>query len=144
VLRARGVYAALCVRSNRILQAGEPPIADYLREDAPFAVGTDSLASSPSLDLLEEAAVLRDLARSQGYLEADLDRRILTAATLGGAEAMGLADVGRLAPGARADLAVFEPAGASGDPYGALLTAAAAGAHRCLATVLGGIIVHRG
>ena len=32
LLRTRGVYAALCVRSNRILQSGEPPIAAYLAE----------------------------------------------------------------------------------------------------------------
>jgi aminodeoxyfutalosine deaminase len=165
LMRERGVYAALCARSNGILRAGQPPVADYLREGSPFGIGTDSLASSPSLDLLEEAAALRALAREQGYAEDDLDRRILTAATLGGAGAMGLTDVGRLEPGARADLAVFGLAAAAGsggadavngavvgpgtaaalaaDPYGALLDAAAAGAHRCLATVLGGKIVHR-
>jgi cytosine/adenosine deaminase-related metal-dependent hydrolase len=156
LLRTRGVYAALCVRSNRILQAGEPPIAAYLREGSPFAIGTDSLASSPSLDLLEEAAALRALARDQGYQAADLDRRIVEAATLGGAAAMGLGDVGRLAEGARADLAVFalsESAEASVDAalgtvdtdavYAALLDAAAAKKHRCIATVLGGTITHR-
>lgn len=149
ILRSRGVFAALCVRSNRILQAGEPPIADYLAEGSPFAIGTDSLASSPSLDLLEEAATLRDLALVQGYGELDLDRRIVEAATLGGAAAMGLTDVGRLEQGARADLAVFavptldaltgaEP----GEVYSALLDAAAAKTHQCVATVLGGTIVH--
>jgi cytosine/adenosine deaminase-related metal-dependent hydrolase len=146
VLRDRGVYAALCVRSNRILQSGEPPIADYLAEDSPFAIGTDSLASSPSLDLLEEAATLRGLARTQGYAGADLDRRIVEAATLGGAAAMGLTDVGRLEAGARADLAVFAlpqlPAAAA-DVYSALLDAAADKAHRCVATILAGTIVHR-
>lgn len=149
VLRARGVYAALCVRSNRILQAGEPPIADYLGEGSLFAIGTDSLASSPSLDLLEEAATLRDLALVQGYAASDLDRRIVEAATLGGAAAMGLTDVGRLAEGARADLAVFDlpalDALTAADPgvvYSALLDAAAAKTHRCVATVLGGAIVH--
>lgn len=164
LLRNRGVYAALCVRSNRILQAGEPPIADYLAEGSPFAVGTDSLASSPSLDLLEEAAALRALARDQGYAKADLDRRIFEAITVGGAAAMGLEDVGRLEEGARADLAVFAlPAGGSAGAggggvgaggveadsveadvvYSALLDAAAEKKHRCLATVLGGTIAHR-
>jgi aminodeoxyfutalosine deaminase len=146
-LRTRRVFVALCVRSNRILQAGEPPIADYLHERAPFAVGTDSLASSPSLDLLEEAAALRDLARTQGYPLPDLDRRIIGAATVGGAAAMGLRDIGRIEPGARADFAVFDVNGripaATGEVYTELLDAAAAGQHRCRATVLGGIIVHR-
>jgi cytosine/adenosine deaminase-related metal-dependent hydrolase len=152
VLRSRGVYAALCVRSNRILQAGEPPVADYLAEGAPFAIGTDSLASSPSLDLLEEAATLRDLALVQGYPEPDLDRRIIEAATLGGAAAMGLTDVGRLEAGARADLAVFTvptldalTGAVESNPaevYSALLDAAAAKTHTCVATVLGGQVVH--
>jgi cytosine/adenosine deaminase-related metal-dependent hydrolase len=148
LLRGRGVYAALCARSNGILQAGQPPVADYLNEQSPFGIGTDSLASSPSLDLLEEAAALRALAREQGYAGQDLDRRILEAATLGGAGAMGLADVGRLEPGARADLAVFAVPGYEGlapeAVHTALLDAAGAGEHRCLGTVLGGTIVHRG
>jgi aminodeoxyfutalosine deaminase len=145
ILRARGVSVALCVRSNRILQAGEPPVAAYLDEGSPFGIGTDSLASSPSLDLLEEAAALRDLARDQGYRGDDLDRRIFEAATLGGADAMGLADVGRIEPGARADLAVFSLPGLekAGSVYSALLDAAADQVHRCAATVLGGAIVHR-
>jgi cytosine/adenosine deaminase-related metal-dependent hydrolase len=148
VLRSRGVYAALCVRSNKILQSGRPPVADYLSEGSPFGIGTDSLASTPSLDLLEEAAALRALARDQGYAAADLDRRIFEAATLGGAGAMGLADAGRLEADSRADLAVFAvPDLESVTPesaYGALLDAAASGAHKCLGTILGGTIAHRG
>jgi len=147
LLRQRGVHPALCARSNKILQSGQPPVADYLREDSLFGIGTDSLASSPSLDHLEEAAALRDLARAQGYVEADLDRRIFEAATLGGAAAMALPDAGRIESGSRADLAVFEIPGlaalAPADAYGALLDAAAKSAHRCLATVLGGTLVHR-
>jgi cytosine/adenosine deaminase-related metal-dependent hydrolase len=148
LLRERGVYAALCARSNKILQSGQPPVADYLRENSPFGIGTDSLASTPSLDLLEEAAALRALALSQGYDEDDLDRRIFEAATLGGAGAMGLTDVGRLEPGSRADLAVFAVPGSESvaldTAYSALLDAAADGAHTCLGTILGGTIVHRG
>jgi cytosine/adenosine deaminase-related metal-dependent hydrolase len=139
LLRDAGTYVALCVRSNAILKAGEPPVADYLREGNPVAIGTDSLASSPSLDLLEEAAATRAVARRQGYDDADLDRRLVEALTLGGAGAMGLTEAGRLEPGVRADLAVFDvpPDGA---PYTALLDH---GAGRCSATVLAGRLVHR-
>lgn len=148
VLRERGVTAALCVRSNKILQSGQPPVADYLREGSPFGIGTDSLASTPSLDLLEEAAALRALAREQGYADDDLDRRILEAATLGGADAMGLGEAGGLEAGSRADLAVFAVPGledlAPEQAARALFDAAAQGSHRCLGTVLGGTIVHRG
>jgi len=147
VLRERGVYAALCTRSNSILQSGQPPVADYLREGSPFGIGTDSLASTPSLDMLQEAAALRALARSQGYAEADMDRRLFEAATLGGAGAMGLAEAGRIEPGVRADLAVFAvpdlDATTPETAYGVLLDAAGAGAHKCLGTILSGTIVHR-
>ncbi|MDX6201154.1 MAG: aminodeoxyfutalosine deaminase [Frankiales bacterium] len=139
LLRQSGTYVALCVRSNAILKAGEPPVADYLREGNPFGIGTDSLASSPSLDLLEEAAATRAVALAQGYVADDLDRRLVEALTLGGAGAMGLSDAGRLAVGVRADLAVFDVSTA-GDPYTALLDH---GAGTCTATVLGGRLVHR-
>jgi cytosine/adenosine deaminase-related metal-dependent hydrolase len=139
LLRQSGTYVALCVRSNEILKAGEPPVADYLREGNPFGIGTDSLASSPSLDLLEEAAATRAVALSQDYQDDDLDRRLVEALTLGGAGAMGLSDAGRLAVGARADLAVFDVPTA-GDPYTALLDH---GAGSCTTTVLGGRLVHR-
>jgi cytosine/adenosine deaminase-related metal-dependent hydrolase len=139
LLRRSGTYVALCVRSNEILKAGEPPVADYLREGNPFGIGTDSLASSPNLDLLEEAAATRAVAVRQGYAGTDLDRRLVEALTLGGAGAMGLADAGRLAAGVRADFAVFAVPTA-GDPYTALLDH---GAGSCTATVLGGRLVHR-
>jgi cytosine/adenosine deaminase-related metal-dependent hydrolase len=140
VLRKRGTAVALCVRSNAILQAGEPPVAAYLAEGSPVAIGTDSLASSPSLDLCEEVRAVHALARRQGYDAADLDRRLVEAATWGGAGAMGLSDIGVLRAGARADLAVFDVP-TDGDPYRALVSG---GAGRCVATVLGGRIVHRG
>lgn len=139
LLRERSTAVALCPRSNAILGAGDPPIAAYLDEGSPLALGTDSLASSPSLDLLEEAAAAFALARRQGYDDAGLARRLVAASTLGGATAMGLSDAGRLVAGARADLAVFDvPHG--GDPWMALLEH---GPGRCTATVLGGRLVHR-
>ncbi|KWX02801.1 Amidohydrolase [Carbonactinospora thermoautotrophica] len=139
VLRERGTTVALCVRSNRLLRVGEPPVAAYLAEGNPIAIGTDSLASTPSLDLLEEAGALRELARRQGYDAPDLDRRLVEAATVGGARAMGLTECGVLRPGARADLAVFDVP-VDGDPYRALLDH---GPGRCVATVLAGRLVHR-
>ena len=42
------------------------PVAAYLAEGSPVAVGTDSLASVSSLDLLDELRALRDLALAQG------------------------------------------------------------------------------
>jgi cytosine/adenosine deaminase-related metal-dependent hydrolase len=105
LLRTRGTAVALCVRSNAILDAGVPPVAALLREGNPIAVGTDSLASTPDLDLLAEARALAAAAGRQGYREADLATRILHACTAGGAYAIGRPDLGVLIPGATAALA---------------------------------------
>jgi cytosine/adenosine deaminase-related metal-dependent hydrolase len=104
LLRSRGTAVALCARSNAILGAGVPPIAALLMEGSPIAVGTDSLASTPDLDLLAEARALAAAATSQGYDEPDLAARILHACTAGGAYAIGRADLGVLEPGAWATL----------------------------------------
>ena len=112
LLRARGTSVALCPRSNRVIGLDDPPVAAYLREGSAIGVGTDSLSSSPSLDLMADVAALYEIARAQGYTRPDLHARLLSAATLGGAHAMGL-DVGanrsgHLAVGTVADLAFFD------------------------------------
>ena len=149
-LRRLGVVVALCPRSNAILRSGTPPVADYLREGSTVALGTDSLASSPSLDLLEEARAAAAVAREQGYAEQDLAARLLQAATAGGAAALGRSDIGRLVAGARADFAVVDvsgggegrtaPAALEGleDPASAVLDRGRVGA-----TVLGGVVLPR-
>lgn len=135
LLRERGTVVALCTRSNAVLSVGEAPVAAYLVEGNVVALGTDSLASSPDLDLLAEARATRDLARRQGL--DGCEEALVKASTLGGAQALGM-DLGTLRVGGRADLAVFDvPAQ---DPYVSLVDH---GAGRCVATVLGGRLVHR-
>lgn len=136
LLRERETVVALCTRSNAVLRAGQAPVADYLQEGSPVALGTDSLASSPDLDLMAEARSARDLARQQGLEHPE--EALLRAMTLGGAQALGQ-DVGTLRPGGRADLAVFDVP-PEGDVAAALLEH---GPGRCRATVLGGRLVHR-
>jgi len=136
LLRERGTVVALCTRSNAILQAGEAPVADYLSEGNPVALGTDSLASSPDLDLMAEARATRDLAHRQGFEHAE--ELLVRALTVGGAQALGQ-DLGTIREGARADLAAFDVP-VEGDPYANLIEH---GAGRCVATVLGGRLVHR-
>lgn len=136
LLRERQTAVALCTRSNAILQAGQAPVADYLTEGNLIAIGTDSLASSPDLDLLAEARATRDLARRQGFERPE--ELLVEAMTTGGARALGQ-DVGTLREGGRADLAVFDVP-VEGDVFANLVEH---GAGRCVATVLGGRIVHR-
>jgi aminodeoxyfutalosine deaminase len=138
LLRQHGTVVALCPRSNATLGVGEAPVAAYRAEGNPVAVGTDSLGSAPSLDLLADLAALRDIALRQGSSADGLDRWLVEAATAGGARAMGLDDIGVLRPGARADLAAFE-VDPAGDPYAELVQR---GAGRCAGTVLAGRVVH--
>lgn len=137
ILRDHGTYVALCPRSNARLDAGEPPVAAHRAEGNPVAVGTDSLASSPNLDVAAELPLLRSIAVDQGDSGDGLDQWLVTAATVGGAKAMGRDDFGALVPGARADLAVFD-VDATGDSYGALVSEAAGA---CVATVLAGKLI---
>jgi cytosine/adenosine deaminase-related metal-dependent hydrolase len=139
LLRTRGTVVALCPRSNARLASGEAPVAAYRAEGNVVAVGTDSLASAPSLDLLGDVAVLHALALRQGSPAEGLDRWVVEAATAGGARALGRADLGVLEPGARADLAVFAVAGP--DPYAALVRD---GEGSCVGTVVAGEVVPLG
>ena len=139
LLRERGTAVALCPRSNAILHAGEAPVASYLREGNQVAVGTDSSASNFDLDLLGDVRALRALAIAQGYDEPDLDRRLIEAATIGGAAALGMRDIGRIEVGARADFAVFDVP-ITDDIYASLV---ATGHGNCVATVLAGTVVPR-
>ncbi|GIG69375.1 amidohydrolase family protein [Phytomonospora endophytica] len=140
-LRRYNTAVALCARSNARLECGRAPVADYRAEGNLIAVGTDSLASAPDLDILGELPVLREMALSQGSGEEDLDRWLFTAATAGGARALGgFAEYGTITPGKRADFAVFAAADARA-PYAALVNE---GAGTCVATAVGGRIVHGG
>lgn len=143
LLRARGTATALCPRSNTIIGLDMPPIAAYLREGNQIAVGTDSLSSSPSLDPLADVALLYELAREQGYVAADLHGRLLHAATLGGAAALGLQvgrqRIGQLAVGALADIAVFNTS--QQNLQDTLAELVEAGAGRCASTIVSGVAV---
>lgn len=140
LLRARGTSVALCPRSNEVIGLDMPPVAAYLREGNLIAVGTDSLSSSPSLDLLADVAALYRVARGQGYRESDLHQRLFIAATLGGAAALGLHvgkdRIGQLGVGAVADLACFDVP--TRDPDVALAELVEDGAGRARRTLIAG------
>lgn len=99
MLARAGVHVAVCPRSNRSLEVGVAPVPDMLADGVRLCLGTDSLASAPSLDLLDDAAALR---REFPSLDAGA---IVRMATAGGAEALGFSDLGSIAPGKRAALA---------------------------------------
>jgi aminodeoxyfutalosine deaminase len=136
ILRATGTAVALCPRSNAVVGIDPAPVAAYLSEGNHLAVGTDSLGSNSSLDLMADVGMLRELALDGGYRSADLDRRLLEVATIDGARALGLSGrVGSLEQGKRADFAVFDVD--ASDPHRSLVSE---GAGRCVGVVAGGVI----
>ncbi|MGE5814401.1 MAG: amidohydrolase family protein [Acidobacteriota bacterium] len=102
-----GATIVTCPRSNRWVGVGDPPIARFYGSGARVAIGTDSLASCPDLNLFAELARLREISPQ---IPAGT---LLHSATQAGAEALGFAqEHGALEPGRRADLFAVEiPAG---------------------------------
>jgi cytosine/adenosine deaminase-related metal-dependent hydrolase len=102
-LATRGVHVVVCPRSNRNLGAGRADVPALVAARVPLALGTDSLASVETIDVLDDAVLV---ARQFPQLQKET---IVRMATLGGAEALGLRDLGAIAPGMAAVLA-FAPA----------------------------------
>jgi cytosine/adenosine deaminase-related metal-dependent hydrolase len=115
-LARRGVHVVLCPRSNRALGVGTADVPALLEAGVRLALGTDSLASAPSLDVLDDAVML------QRQFPALAPAAILRMATHGGAEALGLDDLGAIAPGKRAALAFVAADAPPKDPAAFLLS----------------------
>jgi cytosine/adenosine deaminase-related metal-dependent hydrolase len=106
-LVARGATLVTCPRSNGHTGAGAPPISDFYRSGVRVAVGTDSLASSPDLNVFAELATMRALAPDVPATS------LLDSATRQGARALGFdAEYGTIESGKRARLLTVDlPAG---------------------------------
>jgi 5-methylthioadenosine/S-adenosylhomocysteine deaminase len=116
LLALHDVAVAHCPRSNAILGCGIAPLRKLLAAGVRVGIGTDSPASTPSIDMFEELRTAMYAARVRERRgDALCAPEALELATLGGARALGLEDeLGSLTPGKRADLAVVSLAGS---PY---------------------------
>jgi cytosine/adenosine deaminase-related metal-dependent hydrolase len=91
-----------CPRTHQGFERPVFPLKRIIDSGTRVALGTDSLASNPDLDVLAEASCV---AREHPELDK---ATVLRMATLWGAEALGYgADCGSLEPGKSADLAVI-------------------------------------
>jgi len=105
--RAR-VGVAHCPSSNMRLGSGIAPALALGRAGSPVGLGVDGSASNDSSHRLAEARqalLLNRLAHGAAALKA---RDALRMATVGGAACLGRDDIGSLAPGKRADIALFD------------------------------------
>ncbi|GAB6035505.1 amidohydrolase [Fundidesulfovibrio butyratiphilus] len=91
-------------RSNMKLGSGTAPVAAMRAAGVTVGLGTDGAASNNALNMFAEMAAAALLAKVGGDPTALPARDALDMATVDGAKAVGLRDVGSLAPGFRADL----------------------------------------
>nr|WP_255702781.1 8-oxoguanine deaminase [Roseivivax sp. GX 12232] len=116
---------AHCPCSNCRLGSGIAPVRAMRDAGVPVGLGVDGSASNDAGNLVAEARQALLLQRVARGADAMSAREALWIATRGGAEVLGREDCGRIAPGARADLALWnlrgvESAG-SWDPAALLL-----------------------
>jgi len=97
LLAATNVSVVCCPGSNDFFGRSGHRYAEMLAAGINVAVGTDSLASNESLDMLAELQRIR----TEGKVD---NQTILKMGTVNGAQAMGLAEtIGTLQPGKQAD-----------------------------------------
>jgi 5-methylthioadenosine/S-adenosylhomocysteine deaminase len=103
-----GATIVHCPVSNMYLASGVPRVIEWRKRNIPIALASDGPGSNNSQDMLE---VLKFTACLQKVETLDatalLPENVLAMAYRGGASAMGLRDqIGRLAPGALADIVI--------------------------------------
>ncbi|MBP7574702.1 MAG: 8-oxoguanine deaminase [Rhodoferax sp.] len=158
---------AHCPCSNMRLSSGIAPIRKMINAGVPVGLGVDGCASNDAAHMVNEARQAMLLARvgralqppstdasGRTFFGCDLGpsemtpRDALSVATRGGAEVLGRTDIGHLAPGMCADLALFDlgtlafAGGAVHDPVGSLLLCASPQA--AFTVVNGRVVVREG
>ena len=115
LLAARGCTVAHCPASNLKLGSGIAPLARLLEAGVGVAIGTDGAASNNRLDVLDETRLAALLAKGAAHdASAAPAARMLEAATLDGARALGLErQIGSIEIGKSADLVAVEFADAA-------------------------------
>jgi cytosine/adenosine deaminase-related metal-dependent hydrolase len=99
---SEAVSVVYCPRTHAAFGHSRHPLRFFCARRIRVALGTDSLASNPDLDILGEARFFR------AHNPKGSNAVLLRMATLNGAEALGWADeTGRLSPGKSADLVVL-------------------------------------
>ncbi len=155
---------AHCPCSNMRLASGIAPIRNMLNAGVPVGLGVDGSASNDAAHMVNEARQALLLARVGRAMQppetregrklfgsnlgpAEMTARdVLHMATRGGAQVLGRTDIGHLAPGMCADLAVIDlrtlgfAGGAVHDPVGSLMLCASA---QAAYTVVNGKVVVR-
>ncbi|POR53150.1 8-oxoguanine deaminase [Bosea psychrotolerans] len=107
-LGAAGVGVCHCPTSNGVLASGFCRTRELEAAGAPLGLGVDGSASNDGSNLMEELrhALLINRLRYESAA-AVTARDVIRWATEGSARCLGRSDIGRIAPGMQADLALF-------------------------------------
>jgi 5-methylthioadenosine/S-adenosylhomocysteine deaminase len=147
ILSAGNAAVAHCPKSNAKLGCGVAPLADLLHQGVRVGLGTDSPAASNIMDMFDEMRTMLLLHRATERDVTVLDaERCVRLATLGGAEALGLAgDVGSLEPGKFADFIAVDVSRSHFEPIANPYSALVYGANQddVFLTVVGGRVLYR-
>lgn len=151
-LGAAGIGVAHCPSSNLILSSGISPVVPMRAAGVKVGLGVDGSSSADSASVWLEARTAMLLAKLRDGTQAGTARMALEMATHGGAGCLGRAgEIGVIAPGAVADLAIWRLtgpmyAGALTDPIEAWLRCGPTGAWHTIVNgrfvVRDGEIVH--
>lgn len=109
ILKEKGVTVASCPISNMKLASGVCNVPLLLKKGVNVAIGTDSVASNNSLNMIEEIKVFAIANKGKQYDPTLITPvEALKAATYAGAKGQGREDCGKLAVGYKADLIVLD------------------------------------
>ena len=142
-LRDTRSKVAHCPKSNAKLGHGRAPFAKFIDAGVTVGLGSDSVASNNTCDLLEEARFATLIARTDGRISAN---QVLESATIGGARCFELENqIGQLTEGFQADLTAVALTGVhqipNYDPVATLIFASSG--RDVILTVIGGREVFR-
>ncbi|MCC6547509.1 8-oxoguanine deaminase [Candidatus Sumerlaeota bacterium] len=144
-----GVGVAHCPSANCRLGSGIAPIPEMLRAGVAVGLGVDGSASNDSGDILAEARLAFLIHRSRWGVHSIGTRDCLHMLTRGGAAVLGNDHIGRIEPGAAADVVLFDmeqfafAGGPSLDPIGALILCGTSH-HVAWSIINGEVVVERG
>jgi 8-oxoguanine deaminase len=138
-LARAGTAISHCPCSNQTLASGTCPVCTMEQTGVKIGIGVDGSASNDGSNLMQEVRAAFLLQRSRYGVKAVSHTDALRWATKGSAACVGRTDIGEIAVGKMADLALFkldEPRfSGSGDPLAALVLC---GAHRADRVMVGG------
>jgi 8-oxoguanine deaminase len=125
-----------CPCSNQILASGTCPVCALEAAGAPVGLGVDGSASNDGSNLMQEVRAAMLLQRGANGIAAVSHRDALRWATAGSADCIARPELGRIAVGAAADLALYTldelRFSGAGDPLAALVLCGASRADRVM------------